>query len=588
MKNKLRWLIRIVNYNLPTHFSKEPFNSRFSNKLLVLIDGRNTYTRTFAGTYWENQDVMLEDVERIEITRGSGATLWGSNAVNGVINIITKHSADTQGGLLVAGTGSEEHGFGAMRYGGELNDKATARAYIKGFTRDENTTALGAGSGDGWSKVQSGFRVDSQVTQHDAVTFQGDAYYSNINQSTIYPQLESPYSHISKDPFSSFGGNLLVRQQHAFSSTSEYKLQVFYDFYIRNEPFINQSQHTLDIDFQHRFTWLSWHDVVWGMGYRYNRNDVANNNIVTVTPPKRNDQLFNAFLQDEMTLVNNHLWLTVGSKFEHNNYTGFEAQPTIRLMWAPHHQHRIWGAISRAVRTPSRLESDMDIITKVIPPTPPLIPTVASTIEGNKGFKSENLLSYELGYRTTFINNVSIDLAAFYNVYSNLRSGESGSPYFKDNYLELPILLTNEYSAQTYGFELSTVWQMLDWWRWDANYSFLKMKYNSKEASNQLGISPPHRVSLRSSISPWEYIDLDVLFRYVDSYKILTFLGTETVDDYVSLDLRLAWHPTKELELSLVGQNLLAAHHLEYLQEIHAQVPIEIDRGVYAKFVWQF
>ncbi|BCG64003.1 MAG: iron complex outermembrane recepter protein [Methyloprofundus sp.] len=568
--------------------SARGFNSRFSNKLLVLIDGRNTYTHTFAGTYWENQDVMLEDVERIEVTRGSGATLWGSNAVNGVINIITKHSADTQGGLLIAGAGSEERGFGALRYGGKLNTKTTARAYVKGFNRDENTTELGNGAEDNWGKVQSGFRIDSQVTQSDAVTFQGDAYYSNINQSTVYPQLEAPYSIIINDPIKSYGGNLLVRQQHTFSSTSEYSLQVFYDFYFRDEPFLNQSQHTLDIDFQHRFTWLGWNDIVWGMGYRYDHNSLENNNIVSITPPVRNDQLFNAFLQDEMTLVDNQLWLTIGSKIEHNDYTGFEAQPTIRLMWAPHHKHRVWGAISRAVRTPSRLESDIETVTKVTPPQPPFIPTIVAVIEGNKQFGSENLLSYELGYRTTFIDNVSIDLSAFYNVYNNLRSGDTGLPYFKDTYLEIPIHLANNFSAQTYGFEISTVWQMLNWWRWDINYSFLKMKYGSALASDQLGISPPHRVSLRSALSPWENIDLDVLFRYVDSYKLLSFLGTKTIDDYVSLDIRVAWRPIKKLELSLVGQNLLAAHHLEYLQEIHAQTPIELDRGVYAKLAWHF
>lgn len=247
--------------------SARGFNGRFANKLLVLIDGRNAYTRAFSGVYWENQDVMLEDVERIEVIRGSGATLWGANAVNGVINIITKHSADTLGGLLVAGGGTEEQGFGAFRYGEKLTTGTTGRAYIKDFKRDESTRESGSEAGDDWDKVQGGFRLNSQLTAYDTLTFQGDAYRSEINQRSTLPSFTPPFRTIINESIESFGGNLLIHQQHTFSSTSDYSLQIFYD---RNEKIIAKSSHTVDIDFQHRFTLLDWNDVVWGAGLKYN------------------------------------------------------------------------------------------------------------------------------------------------------------------------------------------------------------------------------------------------------------------------------------------------------------------------------
>jgi iron complex outermembrane receptor protein len=572
--------------------SARGFNGRFANKLLVLIDGRSVYTRAFAGVYWENQDVMLEDVERIEVMRGPGATLWGANAVNGVINIITKHSADTQGGLLVAGGGTEKQGFGAFRYGGKLNSDTTARAYIKGFNRDENTHKSGGDAGDDWNKVQGGFRIDSELTDSDTLTLQGDAYQSNINENTIHPQLTAPYQNNFNQTIDSYGGNFLMRLQHTLSSSSDYSMQVFYDFYERDEAFLKESRHTVDIDFQHRFAVLGWNDVVWGAGYRYNHDDFRLSNIAELRTSSRNDQLFSAFVQDEITLVDDYLWFTLGSKFEYNDYSGFEAQPTARLMWAPHYQHRLWGAVSRAVRTPSRLEHDISTLQSVIPaqalPVPPFfLPAIGLVFDGSRQFDSEEVISYEVGYRTTFIEDVSIDFTAFYNDYSNLRSVETGSLSFKGTYLEQSFFMTNKHKAHSYGIEIATVWQMLDWWRWDMNYSLLKTNFNNQEAADQIGSSPQQRVSLRSGMSPWKNIDLDMVFRFVDTNFVVGNFGTDVVKDYVSLDIRLAWRPVDGIELSLVGQNLLAGQHQEYRQESFTK-PTEIERGVYGKLTWQF
>lgn len=418
------------------------FNGHLANKLLVLIDGRNVYSRLFSGVYWDNHDVMLEDIERIEVIRGPGAALWGANAVNGVINIISKHSADTQGRLIVGGGGTEEQTFGAFCYGTQLNQDTTARIYLKGLKRDSHTFQSGGSANDDWEKGQAGFRMDSQLTLRDNLTLQGDAFYSSLNQSTQFASLQFPYITTFNEKINSFGGNLLARYQHWNSSTSNYSLQIFYDFKEREEFFFRDSRQIFDLDFQYRFAFLGWNDLIWGAGYRYTRDDVSTlQNIAEINPNGRNDQLFSAFIQDEVTLVDDYLWLTLGSKFEHNDYSGFEVQPTARIMWIPYHQHRICAAVSRAVRTPSRSEHDLDIFVRTLPPEPvpglPFnTPPVAISINGNKSFDSEDVLSYELGYRTTFIQDLSLDFSFFYNQYSKLRSAQSSTPRVNADFIE--------------------------------------------------------------------------------------------------------------------------------------------------------
>ena len=567
------------------------FNGRLANKLLVMIDGRSIYTRSFSGVFWENQDVMMEDVDRIEVIRGPGGTLWGANAVNGVINIITKNSRDTQGGLLAAGGGTRELGFGTFRYGGRLNQDTTGRAYVKGFKRGENTLKTGGGANDGWDKVQGGFRLDSQLTLRDNLTVQGDVYHSNIDQYTNKFLYTAPYEKNFDETINAFGGNLLARHQHVFSSSSDYTLQAYFDFYQRDEDLYKDNRYVLDLDFQHHFSLNDWNDVVWGGGYRYSYGDLTfnpANNIIAIQPAIRNDQLVNLFLQDEITLIEETLWLTLGSKFEHNDYSGFEVQPTARFMWTPHPNHRIWGAVSRAVRTPSRLDTDVKILAAITPPNPPTTPLpIAVIVEGNKNFKAEDVITYELGYRTAFNDRVSIDFTAFYNHYDNLRVASTQSTSLSSGIIESHILMTNEGSLQTYGFEVATIWQMLDYWQWDANYSLLKTDFNDALGISNIAVSPQQRVSLRSIVSPTKDIDLDIILRYVDKNIAVGFFGKETIKAYISMDVRVGWRPVKGIELSLVGQNLLAQHHQEYREESFTQ-PTEIDRGMYGKISWRF
>jgi iron complex outermembrane receptor protein len=578
--------------------SARGFNGRRANKLLVLIDGRSAYTRSFSGVYWENQDVMMEDIDRIEVIRGPGATLWGANAVNGVINIITKNSSETQGGLVNAGGGNREQGFGSFRYGTKLGENTTARAYVKGSNRGENTLQSGGKAGDDWSKVQGGFRLDSHLGIQDVLTVQGDIYQSTINQLSNFSQLAPPFEFTENDKTSASGGNVLGRLQHTFSPTSDYSLQFYYDTYIRKDVAYNESRDTLDLDFQHRFALLDGHEIIWGVGYRFGHDNLAGKMIQNGTTPYNlnpasvNDQVVSGFIQDELTLIESTLWLTVGSKFEHNDYSGFEGQPSARIMWAPHNQHRLWAGISRAVRTPSRAEQSLTALIRVIPPQaltfPPFgTPPVAVISQGDTNFMSEEVISYEAGYRTTFSKSVSLDVTGFYNDYRDLRYSLPVAQDFNGAYVTQSLAFSNALSGKTYGIEIATVWQMLDWWRWDVNYSWLHTQLGNPGDGPQTGISPQQRVSLRGSLSPRRDIDLDFWLRYVDPNSATGVLGDTIIKGYVALDLRTAWRPYRGIELSVVGQNLMAQKHLEYINE-NQTLPTLIDRGVYGKISWSF
>lgn len=568
--------------------SSRGFNGGFANKLLVLLDGRSVYTSAFSGVYWDAQDLMLEDVERIEVIRGPGATLWGANAVNGVINIISKHAADTQGTLLSAGGGSLETGFGALRYGQKIGDETFVRTYAKGFQRER----FGDNNADdSWNRQQGGFRLDSRPSAHDELTVIGNLYRATLRQNLNLPIASAPFISNRNDTLDSAGWNLTSRLRHTFSATSEYSLQLYYDHTQRQEIIADQHLDTLDVDFQHLFNVSERQNIIWGASYRANLDKFANTPLTRFTPEHRNTQLFTSFIQDEIALFTDTLLLTIGSKFEHNDYTGFEGQPNARLLWSPSPKHRVWGAVSRAVRTPSRIEHNANITVGALN-LPLLGQTVPAslTLNGNNDFKAEVQYAYELGYRFTFSQQATLDITAFYNDYHRLRSRNygnilvTGTPPNLD--VQLPLYFNNTGTGNIYGFELSTVWQMLPWWRWDMTYSHLQTELHDT-SNSPFAVSPQNKFSLRAVINPMEKINLDFFLRYVDTAKADIGLSTRTIQDYVTLDARLAWkiHPT--VELALVGQNLIAAQHLEYIEETYV-APTQVPRSVYAKVTLEF
>ncbi|HKX31556.1 MAG TPA: TonB-dependent receptor plug domain-containing protein, partial [Blastocatellia bacterium] len=333
--------------------SARGFNGRFANKLLVLIDGRSVYTPQFAGMYWEIQNLPLEEVERIEVIRGPGGTLWGANAVNGVINIITKRAEDSQGGLLTIGGGSEEQGFGLARYGARIGADASYRVYAKYFNRGGLVNAAGYNAHDWQNWVGGGWRLDWQRSERETLTVQGDIHDTGLRETSTSISLFNPLAPRALTPAEYTGGNVMGRWTHAFSDRSDMTLQTYFDRSCYNSFDVGERVDTFDLDFQHRLA-FGRQDLLWGLGYRVITDRTRTDSPTQFTPPGRTSHLFSAFAQDELMLVKDRLRLTIGSKLEHHYFTGFDAQPNARLLWTPSARQTVWAAVSRAVRTPAR------------------------------------------------------------------------------------------------------------------------------------------------------------------------------------------------------------------------------------------
>ncbi len=531
--------------------SARGFNSTTANKLLVLIDGRSVYTPLFSGVFWDVQDTMVEDIERIEVISGPGGTLWGANAVNGVINIITKHTRNTIGGLLSVGTGNDEHGA-AIRYGGKFGEDTSYRFYAKGFDRDDTLIASGASAQNSSKKVQVGFRLDWGKGDNTFL-LQGDAYDGSTDQ-------------ISFDDKSISGAHLLGLWNRALTDNSSIQIQAYYDQTRRDYPgTFAEVLDTYDIEMQHRFSPSERHDIVWGGGYRYSRDDVTNGTGLAFLPANRDLTLANVFIQDDITLTE-QLKLTLGTKLEYNNYTGLENQPNVRLAWKPGDQTLLWSAISRAVRTPSRLDREL-----FFPGSPPFV------LAGGPNFQSEKLTAYEIGYRNQPSSRASFSISAFYNVYDELRSLEPiGGGAF---------VIGNMMAGNTYGIETWGSYGINDWWQLKAGYTYLKKNLHLKPGSGDLsgvrgaGNDPDHQFSVRSMMRLAQKVDLDFALRSVDN------LPNPAVPGYVVLDGRLGWKISEDAELSLSAFNLLDKRHPEF-----GTLPMrsEIGRTLYVKILWNF
>ena len=566
------------------------FNSRFANKLLVMIDGRTVYTPSFSGVYWEVQDTVLEDIERIEVIRGPGATLWGANAVNGVINIITKNTMNTQGTLASISAGTHEEAFGTLRYGAQIDKDSYGKAYVKGFKRDNFEYSQGGEADDDWNSFQTGGRYDSQLTGKDQITLQGDFYNTSIAQVGDIPSLTPPFSIYTDKDIESSGANILARWQHTTSLTSNYTLQAYFDHTSRDEAYSEISHNIFDVDFQHRFSFQQHHDIIWGLGYRFIEGKFDLVPGATLIPEDADEHLYNFFIQDEITLLANQLWLTIGSKFEHNDYTQWEVQPSIRLFWNIDPKHKVWSAISNAARTPSRYEYNSSILISAIPPNTAYNPTLfphAYYLQGNKDIKSEEVTSYELGYRLIPNRNLSVDISLYYSEYDHLHDFEVGSSTLSNNMLSTPLILNNKRSGYNSGIEIAAQWQPEPRQTWELAYNYYEQTINTPNSDQVIQNSPHQNLSLRSNFKLTDTLNLNLWLKYTDEFENYVNSHTVTVDSYTTLDARLAWQINRDLEFSLVGQNLLESEHLEYI-ESDPHKAVEIERGFYIKLLWQY
>lgn len=565
--------------------SARGFNDQFANKLLVLIDGRTIYTPVFSGVIWDVQDVPLGDIDRIEVIRGPGATLWGANAVNGIINIITKNAADTQGSYVTAGYGNQEN-FQTAGYGGKLAENGHWRAYLKNNVRDglENAST-GLNAGDSWRKSQAGFRADSTLNNSDNLTVQGDIYYSRESFLFNLPDFTVGAGVVpTHDNGTQRGANLLARWGHKLSDISDLTLQTYYDFAGRNIAYYMDNIHAFDVDFQHEWRGFDRQEIIWGAGYRLVSMNSEDTTHQIFRPKDRNDNLFSAFLQDEIAIVPDEFYLTLGSKFEHNDYTGFEFQPSARFAWLIDDDRTLWGSIARAVHTPYRFieDSRLRISAYPGPPTPGFIET-----QGIQTLYSEELIAYELGYRFKPIERASVDLAAFYNDYDKIRHGSFGVPVAAVDsvfgaYTSLPVLSSKNNGAKSYGFEAATNVDLATNWQLAGSYSYINLKYDMADpTASIIGKNPRHQFNVRSTYLLPYNIEMTNALYYVDDLKGIA------IPDYYRFDTRLAWQPLDGVELSLVGQNLLDTNHPEFSAFLYQNAE-EVGRTVYASAIFRF
>jgi len=570
--------------------SARGFNGRFANKLLVLIDGRSVYTPFFSGVYWDAQNVMLEDVERIEVVRGPGATLWGTNAVNGVINIITRSSADSQGLLVAGGSGTEERGFGSVRYGG-TSGSTTYRVYTRYSERDDGVRA-GMPALDDTRLTQGGFRLDWNAGGADTLTLQGDLYEGESGENAMVP---APVPTISNEEIEHSGGNILARWTHAFDSSSV-NIQFFYDRTMRSEFVVGREERdTVSFEFQNQWRVRSGDDLVWGVGVHSSADDFQVSGVFEMTPPSRTIRYTSAFVQYDLALSPTTR-LTLGSKVEHNTFTGAETQPNIRFFWSPDDTQSAWAAVSRAVRMPSRAERDSQSIRGFLAagqdPNPTPFPATIA-LQGSDMFDSENLVAYEGGWRYRFHERLSMDLAGFYNVYDDLLTREPLPPQIRATPVPNAVLngiVDNLSDGRTYGFEgVIEVRPRADW-RVQATYSYLQMNLKVKPGSGSTispflfsGTNPKHRVSLRSGVDLPGALELNLNARWVDD---LVSIG---VSNYFSGGARLGWRPSEHIELAIVGQDLLAPRHTEFAPGFLFQGSrSDVERSVYGKFTFEY
>jgi iron complex outermembrane receptor protein len=551
------------------------FNSQFANKLLVMIDGRSVYTPLFSGVYWDVQDLLLEDIERIEVVRGPGGTLWGANAVNGVINIITKDAAQTQGLLATGLGGNVDRAQAGVRYGGAISDSAHYRAYVKYWNRDDFDDR-GVHAHDHWDAARGGFRADWQPTDADRVTLQGDYYGGETRETSLL---------LSQSDTDINGGNAIGRWTHTLSEDSDVQLRLWYDRTERDGDLLAEDRDTFDAELQHHFRPFERHDVVWGAGYRLTADRIDNSGAIVFQPRKRTVELGSGFVQDEISVIENLLSLTIGTKLEYNDYTHLEFLPNARALFTPWERHSFWLAVSRAVRAPSRAENDVSLLVPSSTPPPPNF----QQLRGDSGFDSEKVLAFELGYRAQPFTRVSFDVAGYYNIFNDLRSLELRAPLFNfpaPGQITVPLVAENKLDARGYGVEVSGAWNVVDFWRLDAGYTLMLLDIEQQDsvdptAKGQEEDTPSHQFFVRSRVDlPWHF-EFDTAVYWVDE------VANQGVNDYARLDARLGWHPLPSLELSLAGQNLAQHDHDEFGPSFTA-LPTSVPRGFYGKVTWHY
>ncbi len=561
------------------------FSGRFANKLLVMIDGRSVYNPLFSGTHWDSHNAQMENIDRIEIIRGPGAAMWGANAVNGMINIITKTAKNTQGTMISSTIGSETY-QGFARHGGAVTDTLHYRIYGNYKYFDDSYDSLGEDTADQFDLGQTGLRLDWQIDNKNKLTIFGNYNKGSSGHNKLTtPQLTPPFFTTTDQRFDHLGGNINIHWSQQLAENNIFDLKIYFDSMTRESNTFAQTHHTLDIESNHQFIAYP-HAINWGAGYRVIFDDFSNENDITLTPTNKNTQLFSFFIQDEISLIPEQFKAIFAIRIEHNDYSGLEYQPTARLIWTPNENHSLWTAFSRAVRTPAR-NTDIRVDQRVIPGAPPTL----ISIFGRSDMDSEEVFAYEAGYNFNPSDQLKLSLAAFYNKYDELLTLEQLTPSLVTSpipHILIPVVSDNKMQGKSYGFEISGTWKSSETLTLNAAYTFtkidLKYKDNSLDTSSVRaeGESPQQQFSLRLDTQPFTAWRANLWLRYVDS------LPAQQIKAYLTLDARLAWKPFDGLELSVGGQNLINSRQMEYNPEIVSISSSKVERSVYGKIVLQF
>jgi len=567
--------------------SSRGFSSINSEKLLVLSDSRSVYTPLFSGVFWDSQTYLMEDIDRIEVIRGPGASLWGSNAVNGVINIGTKDARETQGLYFEAGGGTEERAVSAVRYGGRLSDDVYYRIFGQ-YSDIDNSYRRGSTQSDDWRMLHFGFRSDWHADGGETLTVQGDAYGGNVGQLAPSVSINSRAGPEEDLDVGVHGGNVLARWTHEIDSNSKLELRAYYDRTRRNDPTFEDYLDTGDLDFQHTLGITPGQVLVWGAEYRHTSNRNQGKGLFALEPSSSEDDLFSAFVQDQIGITDT-LKLTAGTKAEHNDFSGFEVQPSVRVAWDMAPKQTLWSAVSRAVRVPSRIERDISI--EITDPAGASDPKVR--LSGNRGFDSERLIAYEAGYRCQALDSVAIDLAAFYNDYDKLASLEIGEAFTEPltQRTIVPVVNENLTEGHTKGVEILVSYTPLSNWRLTGTYSYIDVSLTPhgmdlNRGQLQEGSTPSHQFGVRSLLDLPGGFEFDIQLRSNSAVrKLPEDPQGGGVGNYTELNARLGIHVTNQVEISLNGQNLLHGHHAEFGS---AAVRGEIERCVFGKLIYRF
>ncbi|HET9098900.1 MAG TPA: TonB-dependent receptor [Acidobacteriaceae bacterium] len=562
------------------------FASQFSKGLLVMIDGRSVYTPLFEGVYWDVQDLPLDDIDRIEVIRGPAGAVWGENAVNGVINIITKHARDTRGTHASAlGGGAVDRFIGEAQQSWNLHNHWQARAYAKGFTRGPELDP-GNDPYDAWHEERGGFRADWQANHRDTLMIEGDVYQGEVGGQNAIGTFFPPAQIVVQGAQPVSGGDLVLRWDRTLSAKSDFYLEAYFDRTNRKSLQFDETRDTFDVDFVDHIGYLPRQDIVFGAGLRESPSNLIQTHAsVNFSPNQLTDYIYSGFLQDRIEILPNRLAAILGTKIEDNNYSGVGVEPNARILWNPTAHQAIWGAVSRVLRVPGRVDQDLTLIGNYA-----ASPPVFVRILGNPKFKPEVTIGWEAGYRQLLTPRLYVDLSLFHNQYDDLES--YGEPIFSVSfptqpypYTALNVTFENGVKGVTDGLELAPDWKPFSWLDLRGTYSHLHMALHSKAGFNQAsyvasyqGTAPDHIATIQSLLTLPYGIEIDPDYRYMSA------LPAQDAPGYQTADAHVAWKIRKHFQLTVDGRNLLQPSHREFLGDNSNRVGIK--REVYGGIAW--